>query len=36
MATTVEAIIGAVWYDSQKNINDCETVMAALGLAWPE
>ncbi|CAI7635777.1 unnamed protein product [Penicillium bialowiezense] len=36
MATTVEAIIGAVWYDSQKNINDCEIVMAALGLAWPE
>ncbi|KAJ5366761.1 hypothetical protein N7541_000702 [Penicillium brevicompactum] len=36
MATTIEAIIGAVYIDSQKNANDCEAVMAALGLAWPE
>ncbi|KXG46505.1 uncharacterized protein PGRI_053610 [Penicillium griseofulvum] len=36
MATAIEAIIGAVYYDSNKNAHDCERVMAALGLCWPE
>ncbi|OGE46847.1 hypothetical protein PENARI_c100G09676 [Penicillium arizonense] len=36
MATTMEAIIGAVRYDSNKNGDDCERVMAALGLSWFE
>ncbi|KAJ5832156.1 hypothetical protein N7474_000467 [Penicillium riverlandense] len=36
MATTMEAIIGAVHYDSNKNRDACEKVMAALGLAFPE
>lgn len=36
MATTMEAIIGAVYYDSNKDRNACERVMAALGLSWPK
>ncbi|CAI7585725.1 unnamed protein product [Penicillium glandicola] len=36
MATTMEAILGAVYYDSNKNLEDCKRVMAALGLSWPE
>lgn len=36
MATTMEAIIGAVFYDSNKDREACERVMAALGLSWPE
>jgi ribonuclease-3 len=32
MATTMEAIIGAVYYDSNKNVHDYERVMAVLGL----
>lgn len=36
MATTMEAILGAVYYDSNKNLGACERVMAVLGLSWPE
>ena len=36
MATTMEAIIGAVYYDSAKNGDDLKRVLTALGLAWPE
>jgi ribonuclease-3 len=36
MPTTIEAIIGAVFYDSAKNGDDLERVLTALGLAWPE
>jgi ribonuclease-3 len=36
MATTMEAIMGAVYYDSNRNRDDCERVMAAIGLSWPE
>ncbi|KAJ5238079.1 hypothetical protein N7489_008170 [Penicillium chrysogenum] len=36
MATTMEAIIGAVFYDSAKNGDDLKRVLTALGLAWPE
>nr|KAJ6111138.1 hypothetical protein N7486_003373 [Penicillium sp. IBT 16267x] len=36
MATTMKAILGAVFYDSNKNLDACEKVMAALGLSWPE
>ncbi|KAJ5815931.1 hypothetical protein N7447_008164 [Penicillium robsamsonii] len=36
MAGAMEAIVGAVYYDSNKNLDDCERVMAALGLSWPE
>ncbi|KAJ5324355.1 hypothetical protein N7476_002955 [Penicillium atrosanguineum] len=36
MSTTMEAILGAVHYDSDKNGADCENVMAALGLSWSE
>ncbi|KAJ9481559.1 hypothetical protein VN97_g11913 [Penicillium thymicola] len=36
MPTTMEAIIGAVFYDSAKNGDDLERVLTALGLAWPE
>ncbi|KAJ5131464.1 uncharacterized protein N7515_007503 [Penicillium bovifimosum] len=36
MATTMEAIIGAVYYDSGKNRDATERVITALGLAWPE
>lgn len=36
MATTMETIIGAVFYDSAKNDDDLERVLTALGLAWPE
>lgn len=36
MATTMEAIMGAVYYDSNRNRDDCERVMATIGLSWPE
>jgi ribonuclease-3 len=36
MATTMEAILGAVYYDSSKNLEACERVMAAMGLSFPE
>lgn len=36
MPTTMEAVIGAVFYDSAKNGDDLERVFTALGLAWPE
>ncbi|KAJ5749396.1 hypothetical protein N7533_006424 [Penicillium manginii] len=36
MPTTMEAIIGAVFYDSAKNGDDLENVLTALGLIWPE
>ncbi|KAJ5154994.1 uncharacterized protein N7500_010433 [Penicillium coprophilum] len=36
MANSMEAIIGAVYYDSDRNLEDCERVMAILGLSWPE
>lgn len=36
MATTMEAILGAVYYDSDKDLHACNRVMAALGLSWPE
>lgn len=36
MATTMEAVLGAVYYDSNKNLGACERVMAVLGLSWPE
>ncbi|KAF4765382.1 hypothetical protein HAV15_003301 [Penicillium sp. str.  len=36
MPTTMEAIIGAVFYDSAKNGNDLERVLTAFGLVWPE
>lgn len=31
-ATTVEAILGAVWIDSGKNIHEVDRVKASLGL----
>lgn len=36
MASTVEAIIGAVFNDSGENITAAEGVMEALGISWPE
>ncbi|KAJ5360847.1 hypothetical protein N7517_010038 [Penicillium concentricum] len=36
MADAMQAIIGAVYYDSNKNREDCERVMAVLGISWPE
>lgn len=36
MASTVEAIIGAVFNDSGENITAVEGVMEALGISWPE
>ncbi|KAF4765080.1 hypothetical protein N7455_004362 [Penicillium solitum] len=36
MPTTMEAIIGAVFYDSAKNGDDLERVLTAFGLAWSE
>ncbi|KAB8264066.1 ribonuclease III domain-containing protein [Aspergillus pseudonomiae] len=35
MATTVEAILGAVYIDSGENIQAVRSVVAELGLAWP-
>ncbi|OGM50308.1 RNAse III [Aspergillus bombycis] len=34
MATTVEAILGAVYIDSGENIQAVRSVVAELGLAW--
>lgn len=36
MASTVEAIIGAVFNDSDGNLTAVEGVMEALGVSWPE
>ncbi|KAJ5231109.1 hypothetical protein N7489_011817 [Penicillium chrysogenum] len=36
MATTMEAIVGAVYLDCNKQIAPCADVMVALGLSWPE
>ena len=36
MSTTMEAIVGAVYYDCGKNGDVLERVLTALGLAWPE
>lgn len=36
MATTMEAIIGAVYLDCNQQIQPCADVMTALGLSWPE
>ncbi|ODM15234.1 hypothetical protein SI65_09175 [Aspergillus cristatus] len=36
MASTVEAIIAAVFNDSGENITTVEGVMAALDISWPE
>lgn len=35
-ATTMEAIVGAVYLDSGRQIPPCANVMAALGISWPE
>ncbi|KAE8418238.1 ribonuclease III domain-containing protein [Aspergillus pseudocaelatus] len=35
MATTVEAILGAVYIDSGENIQAVRSVVAVLGLSWP-
>jgi hypothetical protein len=34
MAFTMEAIVGAVFYDSNMNHGDCERVTAVLGLTF--
>lgn len=36
MASTVEAIIGAVFNDSGENLTAVEGVMEALGISWPK
>ncbi|KUM65318.1 hypothetical protein ACN42_g1772 [Penicillium freii] len=36
MATTMQAIVGAVYVDCNGKIPPCVTVMTALGLSWPE
>lgn len=36
MASTVEAIIGAVFIDSGENVTAVEGVMEALGISWPK
>ncbi|KAJ5203429.1 hypothetical protein N7449_005508 [Penicillium cf. viridicatum] len=36
MATTMEAIVGAVYLDCKQQIQPCADVMTALGLSWPE
>lgn len=36
MATTMEAIVGAVYLDCNQQIQPCADVMTALGLSWPE
>ncbi|OQD60918.1 hypothetical protein PENPOL_c019G06885 [Penicillium polonicum] len=36
MATTMQAIVGAVYVDCNHQIQPCADVMTALGLSWPE
>jgi ribonuclease-3 len=36
MASTVEAIVGAVFNDSGERITDVKGVMDALSISWPE
>ncbi|PGH00541.1 hypothetical protein GX51_05756 [Blastomyces parvus] len=36
MATTVQALLGAVFLDCNKNISVLQEVIEALGLSWPE
>ncbi|KAL4736118.1 ribonuclease III [Aspergillus similis] len=36
MATTVEAILGAVFLDNDQDLAAVQTVMAMFGLTWPE
>jgi ribonuclease-3 len=36
MASTVEAIIGAVFNDSGETVTAVEGVMEVLGISWPE
>jgi ribonuclease-3 len=36
MASTVEAIIGAVFIDSDENVTAVEEVMKVLGISWVE
>jgi ribonuclease-3 len=36
MATTMEAILGAVFLESDGNISVFQNVMVFLGLSWPE
>ena len=36
MATTMEAIVGAVYLDCNQQTKPCADVMTALGLSWPE
>jgi dsRNA-specific ribonuclease len=36
MATTMEAILGAVFLDAGCEISVLENVVVALGLSWPE
>ena len=36
MASTMEAIIGAVFNDSSENITAVEGVMETLGISWSE
>ncbi|KAJ5779748.1 hypothetical protein N7457_007468 [Penicillium paradoxum] len=36
MATTMEAIIGAVFLDSGHQLGPCIKLMVVLGLSWPE
>jgi ribonuclease-3 len=35
MATTVEALVGAVFIDSGRNLDVAQSVMEELGLWWP-
>ncbi|KAL2839867.1 ribonuclease III domain-containing protein [Aspergillus pseudodeflectus] len=36
MATTMEAIIGAVFLDNGKSLSAVQSIIAAFGLGWPE
>jgi ribonuclease-3 len=36
MATTVEAIIGAVFLDNNRDLDAVESIIALFGLGWPE
>lgn len=36
VATTMEAIIGAVYLDCNGQIPPCAGAMAALGISWPQ
>jgi len=36
MASTVEAIVGAVFNDSGEKMTAVKSVMEALGVSWPE